>query len=80
MAKTPIVLDQSLFREDPEVELIAWLAEDETVVEADQAIAQISTAKVIVEIASPTAGQLRRLRQPHDLIHAGEVIGVIEHD
>lgn len=76
----PIAIDESLFREEPEVELVAWLVEDGAIVHPGQAIAQVMTAKVVVEVTAPAAGRLRRGRHQGELLTQGMVLGAVEHD
>lgn len=76
----PITLDESLFREEPEVELVAWLVEDGAIVQPGQAIAQVMTAKVVVEMTAPAGGRLRHRRRQGELLTQGMVLGAVEHD
>lgn len=62
------------------MELVAWLAEDGAIVQQGQAIAQVMTAKVVVEVTAPAAGRLTHGRHQGELLTQGMALGVVQHD
>ncbi len=55
-----------------EAEIVTWHVKTGDTVAADQPLLSVETAKAIVEIPSPYAGQIARLfAQPGDLVHLG---------
>ncbi len=80
MAETAIVLKDEELGEDGEGELVTWLVENETQVTENQPIAEVTTAKAVVTVEAPTAGRLRQMLQPGELITAGVALGVISHE
>ncbi len=80
MAETAIVLKDEELGEDGEGELVTWLVENETQVTENQPIAEVTTAKAVVAVEAPTAGRLRQMLQPGELITAGVALGVISHE
>jgi pyruvate/2-oxoglutarate dehydrogenase complex dihydrolipoamide acyltransferase (E2) component len=65
---------------EDEVELTDWLVPDGAVVEADQAVAEVSTAKASVEVLAPIGGRLRHGVAVGDLIDVGGAIGTVDRD
>ncbi|KAI3590644.1 Dihydrolipoamide acyltransferase component of branched-chain alpha-keto acid dehydrogenase complex [Cupriavidus sp. U2] len=55
-----------------ETEIVTWHVKPGDTVQADQPLLAVETAKAIVEIPSPFAGQVARLyAQPGDIVHLG---------
>ncbi|MFJ5381804.1 dihydrolipoamide acetyltransferase family protein [Cupriavidus sp. CER94] len=55
-----------------EAEIVTWHVKPGDTVQADQPLLAVETAKAIVEIPSPFAGQVARLyAQPGDIVHLG---------
>jgi 2-oxoglutarate dehydrogenase E2 component (dihydrolipoamide succinyltransferase) len=67
------------FGSDEEIELVAWLAEDGSVVEEGIVVAEVATAKAEVEIESPAAGTIRHSASAGDVLQPGATIGGVEH-
>jgi pyruvate/2-oxoglutarate dehydrogenase complex dihydrolipoamide acyltransferase (E2) component len=75
-----IVVDGDMVGDDGEAEISAWHVADGAAVTEDELIAEIETAKALVEIRSPAAGHLHHLRQAGDVVAAGVVIARIARD
>jgi pyruvate dehydrogenase E2 component (dihydrolipoamide acetyltransferase) len=59
----------------PEAELVQWLVEEGDTVALNQTIAEVETAKAIVELPSPHAGVIRTLHAaPGDIVAVGAVL------
>jgi pyruvate dehydrogenase E2 component (dihydrolipoamide acetyltransferase) len=62
-----------------EAEIIAWHAEEGQPVEAGDLLFTMETSKSQVDIEAPASGTLTRiLRQPGDVVPAGDVIAILE--
>ena len=79
MGSTPITLPLDAV-DDAEVEVTDWLVADGAHVVAEQTVAEVSTAKVSVEVLAPVAGVVRCEIQIGDVVKLGESIGRIDHD
>jgi pyruvate/2-oxoglutarate dehydrogenase complex dihydrolipoamide acyltransferase (E2) component len=80
MPETPILVADEVFAEEAEAELTAWSVADGEAVQPDQAVAELSTSKAIVDAVAPVAGVLRQRLQVGALVTAGQTIGVVEHE
>jgi pyruvate dehydrogenase E2 component (dihydrolipoamide acetyltransferase) len=59
----------------PEAELVQWLVAEGDTVTLNQTIAEVETAKAVVELPSPHAGIIAKLHaQPGDLVAVGAVL------
>src|SRR5690606_21977280 len=59
----------------PEAELVQWLVKEGDTVELNQTIAEVETAKAVVELPSPHAGVVSALHaQPGDVVEVGSVL------
>lgn len=59
----------------PEAELVQWLVAEGDTVELNQTIAEVETAKAVVELPSPHAGVVTALHaSPGDVIEVGSVL------
>ncbi|GAA5030205.1 dihydrolipoamide acetyltransferase family protein [Microbacterium fluvii] len=65
----------------PEAELVQWLVAAGDEVSLNQPIAEVETAKAVVDLPSPHAGRVRELRaQPGDVVAVGAVLISFEVD
>lgn len=55
-----------------------WLVEVGQVIEKGQALAEVETDKVTMEMESPESGRVSRLVEPGGVIPVGEVICILE--
>lgn len=63
----------------PEAELVQWLVAEGDPVALNQTIAEVETAKAVVELPSPYAGAIARLHaQPGDVVEVGAVLVAFE--
>ena len=59
----------------PEAELVQWLVKEGDTVDLNQTIAEVETAKAVVELPSPHAGVVANLHaQPGDTVEVGAVL------
>ena len=59
----------------PEAELVQWLVKEGDAVALNQTIAEVETAKAVVELPSPHAGVVSALHaQPGDVVEVGSVL------
>lgn len=59
----------------PEAELVQWLVKEGDAVALNQTIAEVETAKAVVELPSPHAGVVSSLHaQPGDVVEVGSVL------
>lgn len=59
----------------PEAELVQWLVKEGDTVALNQTIAEVETAKAVVELPSPHAGVVSALHaQPGDVVEVGSVL------
>lgn len=73
-----ITLSADLLGEETEGDLVEWLATDGDTVTQGQAVAQIETSKVVVDVESPAAGTLRHRAEEGDVVELGQVIAIVE--
>lgn len=73
-----ITLSADLLGEETEGDLVEWLATDGDTVTQGQAVAQIETSKVVVDVESPGAGTLRHRAEEGDVVELGQVIAIVE--
>lgn len=64
--------------DEREADLVCWLVADGTRVEAGQAVAELSTAKVIVQLEAARSGRLRQRASAGDVVTADTVLGEID--
>ncbi len=58
-----------------EAEIIEWLVAEGDTVSEHQVVVRVETDKALVEVPSPTAGRIGRIRhQPGDTVHVGDVL------
>ncbi len=56
----------------PEAEIVRWLVKEGDMVKVDQPMAEMETAKAVVEVPAPMAGTIKKLHgQPGDIIKTG---------
>lgn len=72
-----IVVGQDLLGEESEADLSEWLVANESKVEQGQAIAELETAKVKVEVQAPASGMLQILVDAGTVIEPNTVIARI---
>ncbi len=61
-----------------EAEIIEWLVAEGDLVSEHQVVVRVETDKALVEVPSPAAGRIGRIRhQPGDTIHVGDVLVAI---
>jgi len=59
----------------PEAELVQWLVAEGDTVALNQTIAEVETAKAVVELPSPYAGVISKLHaEPGDIVTVGSVL------
>jgi pyruvate dehydrogenase E2 component (dihydrolipoamide acetyltransferase) len=75
-----VVIDADAVGEDGEAEITQWLVADGVRVTADELIAEIETAKALVELRATAAGRLHHLHPAGAVVAAGDVIGKIVSD
>ncbi|GLI03866.1 biotin/lipoyl-containing protein [Phytohabitans aurantiacus] len=68
-----IVIAADLVGEDGDAEIVQWLVDDGGQVSEGDVVAEIETAKLLMEITAPAAGRLTRLTA------AGEVVPANTH-
>ena len=75
---TTVRVDPAILGGDDDGELTAWLVSDGARVEADQPIAEVTAAKVVTEVTTPSAGTLRQLVAEGAPLAPDQEIAVIE--
>jgi pyruvate dehydrogenase E2 component (dihydrolipoamide acetyltransferase) len=75
-----VVVDADAVGEDGEAEITQWLVADGVRVTEDELIAEIETAKALVEIRATATGRLHHLHSAGTVVAAGGVIGKIASD
>ncbi len=74
LIKTPI-LPESI----SEAKIIAWYQKVGDMIPADAHLLDVETDKIVLEVSAPTEGTLLQiLKQPGDLVHSEEVLGLFE--
>lgn len=77
MPETTIAVTEELIGEETDAELAEWMAEDGSAVSPDQPIAELATAKAIVEVPAPVAGVLKHLATPGDVLALGQAFASV---
>jgi 2-oxoglutarate dehydrogenase E2 component (dihydrolipoamide succinyltransferase) len=77
MAEVDIVLAAALIGDEPDAELNRWLVADGGRVEAGQAVAEMSTSKVVFELHAPASGMLRHIVNEGAVVAVGHVVARI---
>ena len=72
-----VVVDQDILGSETEADISEWLIEDGSEVTAGQALVELETSKVQVEVTSPMAGVITLLAAEGDVIEPGAVIARI---
>ncbi|MET1086880.1 MAG: lipoyl domain-containing protein [Arthrobacter sp.] len=72
-----VVVDQDILGSETEADISEWLIEDGSEVTAGQALAELETSKVQVEVTSPMAGVITLIASEGDVIEPGAVIARI---
>ena len=72
-----VVVDADAVGEDGEAEIAQWLVADGVWVTTDEPIAEIETAKALVEIRATSSGRLHHAHPAGAVLAAGDVIGKI---
>ena len=80
MPGTPIRVESSEIAEGDDLELDSWLAADGSEVESEQLVAEVSTAKAIVEVTAPVGGALRQSLTVGAVFGPEEAIGFVDHE
>jgi pyruvate/2-oxoglutarate dehydrogenase complex dihydrolipoamide acyltransferase (E2) component len=75
-----VVIDADAVGEDGEAEITQWLVADGVSVTTDELIAEIETAKALVEIRATATGRLHHARPAGAVLAAGDLIGKIVSD
>src|SRR6185295_9665468 len=60
--------------------IVRWLKTDGDSVQTDDALLELETDKANVELPSPNAGTLRRLKKEGETVQVGEVVAQIDTD
>ena len=79
MGETQLTLSEEQIGGDGEAELTEWLAADGARVAADEPVATLSTAKAIIDVEAPVAGQLHHLLAAGAIVVPGAAIATIAH-
>ena len=66
-----------LIGDEPEAELNRWLVADGRRVESGQAVAEMTTSKVVLELQAPRSGVLRHILAEGAVVAAGDVVARI---
>jgi len=77
MAAVDLVVAAELVGGEPEAELNRWMVADGGRVEAGQAVAEITTSKVVLELQSPASGMLRHIVAEGAVVAVGDVVARI---
>lgn len=72
-----VVVSQDLLGDETEADVSEWLVEDGSQVAAGQALAELETSKVQVEVVSPIAGTVRLVAAEGDVVEPGAVIAKV---
>ena len=72
-----VVVDQDILGSETEADISEWLIADGSEVTAGQALAELETSKVQVEVTSPMAGVITLIAAEGDVIEPGAVIARI---
>ncbi|WP_166879073.1 lipoyl domain-containing protein [Salinibacterium sp. ZJ450] len=72
-----VMITKDVLGEETEGDLTEWLVADGDQVTAGQAIAQIETAKVMLDIEAPSAGKITLLVDSGDVFELGATIASI---
>lgn len=72
-----VVVDQDILGSETEADISEWLIEDGSEVMAGQALVELETSKVQVEVTSPMAGVITLIASEGDVIEPGAVIARI---
>jgi pyruvate/2-oxoglutarate dehydrogenase complex dihydrolipoamide acyltransferase (E2) component len=72
-----VVVDQTILGSETEADISEWLVEEGSQVNQGQALAELETSKVQVEVTAPTAGIITFLAAEGDVIEPGAVIARI---
>ena len=72
-----VVVDQDILGSETEADISEWLIEDGSEVTAGQALVELETSKVQVEVTSPMAGVITLIAAEGDVIEPGAVIARI---
>jgi len=73
-----VIVERDQLGEEADADLVEWLVPDGAVVEVGQPVAELSTAKVILQISAPAAGTLKHLKGVGSMVEAGMAIGRID--
>ncbi|MBP2266301.1 pyruvate/2-oxoglutarate dehydrogenase complex dihydrolipoamide acyltransferase (E2) component [Pseudarthrobacter sp. PvP004] len=69
-----VIVGQELLGTETEADLSEWLVEDGSEVTAGQAIAELETSKVQVEVLSPASGTLTYVAAEGDVLEPEAII------
>ncbi|MEI2279533.1 lipoyl domain-containing protein [Paenarthrobacter ilicis] len=69
-----VIVGQELLGSETEADLSEWLVEDGSEVTAGQAIAELETSKVQVEVVSPASGTLTYVAAEGDVVEPEMII------
>lgn len=69
-----VIVGQELLGTETEADLSEWLVEDGSEVTAGQAIAELETSKVQVEVLSPASGTLTYVAAEGDVLEPETII------
>ena len=70
---------ETLWEEDSEAVITAWLASEGGAVQQGDVIAELMVQKIQYELEAPASGTLQILKDVDDVIAKGELIGHIGH-
>ncbi|MDQ0799494.1 lipoyl domain-containing protein [Arthrobacter sp. SLBN-112] len=69
-----VIVGQELLGTETEADLSEWLVEDGSEVTAGQAIAELETSKVQVEVVSPATGTITYVAAEGDVVEPESII------
>ncbi|MGO4192267.1 lipoyl domain-containing protein [Arthrobacter sp. YAF17] len=72
-----VVVNQDILGSETEADISEWLIEDGSEVTAGQALVELETSKVQVEVTSPMAGVITLIAAEGDVIEPGAIIARI---
>jgi pyruvate/2-oxoglutarate dehydrogenase complex dihydrolipoamide acyltransferase (E2) component len=72
-----VIVNQDVFGSETEADVSEWLVADGSEVAAGQAVAELETSKVQVEVLAPAAGRITLIAAEGDVVEPGTVIARI---
>jgi pyruvate/2-oxoglutarate dehydrogenase complex dihydrolipoamide acyltransferase (E2) component len=73
-----IIIGPDKLGDEAEVELTRWIVDDGEIVTAGDPVAEVETAKALLEVLAPQSGELIQMTDVGSILEAGAVIGKVE--